>query len=321
MSSNSDLQALQQPNQSQASNKPRKVNPVYKALRAQAHAVASELRAEWDEGKEAKTKLGNRNKGVRCFMKKQDIVEDGKATEDLIAEMSVPNSEAELEISSMSAVDTVVSDPDLHEDTMLVMYSPSSAPCDVIYGGIPSEVSDLANRSTLIWQLKAPALHLSESEDLCELFAMTSFYLPNVEVRKSSVDDDYADLDEQERVNLNITMMSNVEAVIAHMEETGRQDDVRLPKLIYWKLMIPFVMALRQNQNRKKLGLSPIRNIVVGDLGLRVHERGVNTLFSQQLHHIVQQFSQCFDRVVVCSNPSTLQHVCVYFKCASGSDE
>jgi hypothetical protein len=310
----SSAQLLQQAVSQNHQDKPRKVNPVYKALRAQAHAVAAELRAEWDEGKEAKTKLGNRNKGVRCFMKKQDIVDDGKDMEALLAEMRVPETDCSLEISSMSAVDTVLSDPDLSEDTMAVMYSPSSSPCDLIYGGIPSEVSDLASRSTLIWQLKAPALHLSESEDLCELFAMTSFYLPNVEVRKAPVDEDYVDLDEKDRTTLNLTMMSSVEAVVSHMEANGRHDDIRLSKLIYWKLLIPFCMALRQNQNRKKLGLSPIRNIVVGDMGLRTHEKGVNTLFSQQLYNVVKYFDGCFDRVIVCSNPSTLQHVAVYFK-------
>lgn len=208
----------------------------------------------------------------------------------------------------MSAVDTSLELSELGcQDYMMALYAPHPSPCATIFGGIPHELTDLALRSTLIWQLKSPALRLSDTDQLCELFATTAFYLPNVEVRAGDFSDDYEEYDESK--SLNVTIMSDVESVLSHWEAQGRQD-IKMSNLIYLKLATPLFMALRQNQNRKKLGLNPIRTLVYGDMALRSSEKGVNSLFAQRLQTLVKQFNGCFDKIIVCSSSvSTIMHV------------
>jgi hypothetical protein len=295
-------------------HRPKKVNPVYKYYREAAQNTVAQLRQEYDSSPEGKSDLGTRNKGVHCFMRDSNIIADEATFQQLVNKRSVLETPLELEISYLSAVDTVMDDPELHEDTMVVLYSPSPRPTGLIYGGIPCEVTDLAIRSTLVRQLRSPAMYLSGSNDLCELYASTSFYLPNVQVRQASVTEGFLDLAPEERVDLNVTMMSSVEAVVSHKESQGEQADIRLPRLIHNKLLIPFKMALRQNENREKLGMTPIRHVVIGDLGLRCHEKGVNTIFAQQLCHVLSQFAYCFDRVVLTGPRDLLNHSLVHFQ-------
>jgi len=295
----------------------RRANPVYQFYKTKAHEIRQEIRAEWDAGGESRTNLADRNKGVRCYMKRQDIF-DQEALREAINEFSVPTVTTAVKVSDLSGVETLLSmgheldpDPDqtfVNLDTvMLALYAPQPSPCATIFGGIPHEVTDLALRSTLIWQLKSPALRLSDTEKLCELFATTAFYLPNMEVRREGFEEGYVKWMIPE--SINVTLMSDVESVLSHWEQAGRQD-VKMSNLIYLKLATPLFMALRQNQNRKKLGLAPIRKVVFGDLALRSSEKGVNSLLAQRLTTLVQQFNGCFDEIIVCSPVvSTRMHV------------
>jgi len=289
---------------------PKKVNPVYQALRTRVFQTSNELRKEWDAEGETKVNLSARNKGVRCFMKKSDIFADnGKDLAAAIAEQRT-NTSTQVLVSSSSAVDTLVSAGNdlVPSNTALALYSPTPAPCDLMYGGIPSELTDLAIRSTLLWQIKAPALHLSESENLCKLYAMTSFFLPNVQVRKEGFEGSYKPYADSDRFDTNVILMSDLESVIHYLTEQGTEE-IKTSNLIYLKLMIPFMMAVRQNQNRKNLGLPPIRDLVIGDLNIKSTERGINTLFCQRLQSIVQQFDGCFDSVTVCGPTSLIMHL------------
>jgi len=288
---------------------PKKVNPVYQALRTRVFQTANELRKEWDTEGETKVNLSARNKGVRCFMKKSDIFGDnGKDLAAAIAEQRT-DTRTQILVSRDSAVDTLaLSDTLIPATSALALYSPSPAPCDVIYGGLPSEITDLAIRSTLLWQIKAPSLHLSESDQLCKLYAMTSFFLPNVQVRKENYESAYKAYAESDRFDTNVIVMSDLESVVNYLTEQG-SEDIKTSNLIYLKLMIPFMLAVRQNQNRKNLGLPPIRDLVIGDVNIKSSERGMNTLFCQRLQSIVQQFDGVFNSVTVCGSNSLLMHL------------
>ena len=290
----------------------RKVNPVYQYLRSQVFATYEELKQEYESEGELKEQLKNRNRGVRCFMNNKSIFdEDKKEVEAAIAEFSRPESKIVLHFSVDSGLETALCD-EHSENLLLALYVPNSAPCDTIFGGIPCELTEAGIRSTLTWQLKAPAMHLSESPKLCELFVKTSFFVPNVEFRKSAHFNNFQHLPENERQSLNLVMMSDMESVISYLEQQGKAD-IKLSNLIYTKLFIPFAVALRQNQNRKKLGLPPIRNLVIGDMALRSGEKGVNALTAQRLESIVKMFDGCFDDVYICGPTSLLMHLSVHF--------
>jgi len=300
-----------------------KVNPVYKFLRDHVHITANELRQEWSQDGAVKDKLASRNKGVRCFMKLGDIFpDDGKKLQDAIHNFQVPESVTQVHFSDLTAVETAC-ELCLEENHLVALYAPSSTPVKTIYGGLPCELTDLAIRSTFLRQLKSPSLHLSESDKLCELYVKTSFYVPQVEVRKAGYTQDFADLEQSDRKDLNVVLMSQVESVLNHLEENSDQE-VKLSKLIYFRLLVPFMMALRQNQNRQKLNesrkdsgapiLNPIRHIVIGDMGLRCKESGVNTLYAQRLKSIIEQFDGCFDSVTICGPDTLRMHVELFFK-------
>lgn len=291
----------------------KKVNPVYHALKARVSETAKELRSDFDSAGELKDALSARNKGVRCFMKKTDLFADDEALAAAIDECAVPDSFIKVLVSETSGVEALSfeSEP---ENSAVVLYSPNSAPCSVIYGGLPSELTDLAIRSTLLWQLKAPALHLAESSNLCQLFAETSFYLPNVQVRKSGYDDNFKPYAEADKFNVNVIMMSDLESVLTYLTAQKGAKDIKLPNLITIKLRVPFMMALRQNMNRKRLGLAPIRNLIIGDIGMRSREKGVNSLFCQRLESVIREFEGCFDTVTVCGSTNLAMHVATYFE-------
>ena len=290
----------------------KKVNPVYQALRTRVFETSNELRQDWNTEGESKAKLSARNRGTRCYMKKSDIfADDGHDLAAAVAAQRQEGVHTEINISHDSAIDTLIFSDVLDlvpSNTALAVYSPSSSPCDVIYSGAPGELTDLAIRSTLLWQIKAPALHLSESEKLCKLYAMTSFFLPNVGVRKGSYEENYEPLRPEEQFDTNVILMSDLESVVNYLTEQGT-DDIKTSNLIYLKLLIPFLMVVRQNQNRQKLNLPPIRDLVIGDLNIKSSERGINTLFCQRLLSIVKQFDGVINTVTVCGSHSLLMHL------------
>lgn len=277
----------------------RKINPVYSHFRQKVKEVDDQLHSEWKSGGDARKNLAERNKGVRCCMNRQNIlsVQELALAKD---DFSVPSVRTALRLSSQTAVEEFLSMDFRNYDTsMVVMYVPDKSPCATIYGGIPHELTDLVLRSTLLWQLKSNALHLSETSKACELYATTSFYLPNVQVRAEDFSSEHRPWPDNDFVNMNLTMMSDVESVLKHWEQTKRPN-IKINNLIQLKLTIPLMMALRQNQNRTKLGLSPIRRVIFGDLTLRSSEKGVNSLFSQRLKDVLEEFNGCFDEIVVC---------------------
>lgn len=291
----------------------RKINPVYKHLVEKVRDTADELRSEWDSDGEIRKTLSDRNKGIRCYMKKTDLfVSDEKQT-DAFLKFSREH-ETKVIISKKTCVETLLAYED--NDTMGALYAPFCSPCSTVYSGTPCELTDLACRSTLLWQLKSPPLRLSNSDegDFCKLYATTSFYIPNVEVRRSSFLNNWKDYENSK--NCHLTVMSSVESVLCHWGKEKRED-IKMSNIIYLKLMTPFRMALRQNINREKLDppQPPIRRIVIGNMDIRHNERGVNSLFCQTLHRVIEQYKGCFDEVIVCSNStSTDMYLSVYTK-------
>lgn len=302
----------------------RRVNPVYKSLRNQVHAMADQLRSEYEAGGVLKENLMKGNHGVRCYMRWQDIVggadrertTTGAAVDALIQEFRDPTRHTLLHVTTDSAVNHVES-PD---DTMIALYAPNTArgddkpqadPLGLIYGGLPSELTDLALRSDLLWHLKAPALHLAESNQLCKLHATTSFYLPTVEIRKDSFENDYDDLEDPLKCSVMLT--ADVQCVVDFWTEEQRES-INKSNLMRTKLLMPLHMALRQNVNRKKLGLPLIREVVIGDMNIPYWEHGINTLFAQRVKEVLEQFYGCFESVVICGQLSTVMHLYTLMK-------
>ena len=288
----------------------RKINPVYKHLREQAQAVNTRLHAEFEADGDLRKNLMDRNRGVRCFMTRQDIVSD-EGIEALIAKYRRPGVTTQLHTSTDTGVQSALDDLDeLYAETVVALYAPQSSPLGTVYGGIPHELTDLALRSTLIWQLNAPAMHLSQSDQLCQLHATTSFYVPSVEVRRWGYEDDFEAYDEGDSKNLNVVLMADVPCILEYWEEIGRPE-VNISNLINNKLITPMLMTLRQNENREKLKdpLPPIRHVVIGDMGLNFAEHGISTLLAQRLQSLLKQFDSCFDSVTICGPSRAMMHV------------
>jgi hypothetical protein len=305
------------------------MNAVYQTLKNMVRNVEEELRNEYKAWKDAQPvqdpnappvqphtqvhdgphmTLHARNRGVRCFMNKP-VEEDSADLQKLINEFAKPNVQTKLELSELRAVDAVFEDDDLQYNTMTVMYSRTSAPLDLVYGGIPSDLVSLVIQSTLLRQLKSNSMYLSDSNDPCKLFVHTSFYIPNVQVRRAPLRENFAELEESERFDLNLCMMSSVDSVMTYQEEEKGNVNPNAHNLIRQKLLVPFMMALVQNRNRVNLGLPPMRNLVLGDMGLRVATLGQTSLFVKHLRALMEQFEGCFDRVVVCGHHDLLDHL------------
>ncbi len=308
---------------------PRRVNPVYKHLRDQVHAVSDGLRAEYDAGGDLRERLMKGNHGVRCFMRWQDIagVQSGDhdaAVNGLINEFRVKGAPIRLNVSTDSAINFAVHVLEDVKDVMVALYAPNTSradgqppqadPIGMVYGGLPSEITDLALRSDLLWRLKAPALYLAESNELCKLHATTAFYLPSVEVRKASFDEDYQPYEADDTPTVSVTLTSDVQCVMDFWRYKGREQ-INVSSLIRSKLLTPLLMALRQNQNRKKLGLPIVRNVVIGDMNIPNWEHGINTLFSDRVKDVLQQFEGCFDSITVCSKFDTAMHLSARMQC------
>ncbi len=284
-------------------------NPVYRKLRNLVLDTSRELRADYNLGEQSDEykNLMKRNHGVRCFMKRGDIFHDEDSLNKSIAHFKT-NAPTRLEVSHDTELETTLRDPRLSDTTLMALYSPDSCPRNVIFGGIPSAQTDLAIRSNFLWQLGSPTLRLADTDEYCELYAQTSFYFPGVEIRRDNYLQNYAV--KPLPVSTNVMLMSDVNAVAEFLSD--RDDSasgVKVANLIACRLTFPFLMALRQNENRVKLGMEPIRNLVIGDLGMNNHERGINTLYVQRLNRCLEQFAGCFDRVTVCGSQNLLMHV------------
>lgn len=311
----------------------RRVNPVYKSLRNQVHRVADQLRSEYDAGGVLRENLMKGNHGVRCYMRWQDIVGGGDrektanptdaAVAALIQEFCDPTVKTTLQVTTDSAINHAVES----EDTMVALYAPNTArgddkpqadPLGLIYGGLPSELTDLALRSDLLWHLKAPALYLAESNQLCKLHATTSFYLPTVEIRKDSFENDHDDLESP--IKCSVMLTADVQCVIDFWTDEKRES-INKSNLMRTKLLMPMYMALRQNVNRKKLGLPLIREVVIGDMNIPYWEHGINTLFAQRVQEVLEQFNGCFESVVICGQLATVMHLYTLMKCPVEEEE
>ena len=116
-------------------------------------------------------------------------------------------------------------------------------------------------------------------------------------------------LEGQPTKDINLTIMSDMEAVSKFFADSD-SGEVSVSRLMYLRIVTPFVVALRQNVNRQTLGLQPFTTIVLGDMNLRSSERGINSLFSQTINRVARTYGKCFNRVIVCSgNLSTRLHV------------
>lgn len=302
---------------------PRKHNPVYTVLKQYVHEMAEQLRQEYDAGGVLRDNLMKGNHGVRCYMRWQDIVGLGGAEKKtlgtslnaavaaLLAEFRQPGLVTQVAVTTESAVNHAAQ---MGVDCLVALYVPNTArsgtkpqadPLGLIYGGLPSELTDLAIRSDLLWHLKAPALYLSDSQSLCKLHATTSFYLPSVEIRKDAFDGLYLPFDESVKCSLMLT--ADVQCVSEFWEE--ERESVNKSNLMRTKLLMPFHMALRQNVNRKKLGLPLIRDLVIGDLNVPYWEHGINTLFAQRVQEVCALFDGCFASVTLCGPLGTMMHV------------
>lgn len=291
----------------------RRVNETYRVLRDRVQEMAGQLRAEYDAGGDLREHLMKGNQGVRCFMKWQDLLGSSSSTQ--ASEFYRPGVPCEVYVSTDLCVN-VVQDHELPpKTTMMALYVPNTArsgeaplanPLGLIYGGLPSELTELAICSTLLWHLKAPALMLSETRELCQLHATTSFYLPSVEVRRDSFMTDYEVLSQPFKTSLMLT--ADVNCVLDFWAHEHRES-VKTSHLIRNKLLMPFHMALRQNVNRQKLGLPLIRNLVLGDMNIPHREPGINSLFARLVKEVMHQYDGFFDHVVVCGPLATTIHL------------
>jgi len=307
----------------------RKINPVYEWLKAQVLQTNKELRDEWKQS-ESQADLQARNRGVKCYMKPmKQIFESLEALQNAILQFRSSTAPIEVNLWNSTGVEAAYYLPTNPDCALLALYSPDSAPLRTIFNGIPCELTDFAVRSTLIWQLRAPSLYLPDVEPRkhCELYANTAFFIPNVQLRKTGWEcthgrilhgiderdecDRYTILEPSDRMSTNVVLMSDVECVLHFLEERDGGEPIKVSKLIHNKIMTPFYMALRQNQNRLKLNLPPIRHIVFSDMGLRVHEPGINTLFVQRLQSALKMFQGCFDSVTICAPERTLLHLSI----------
>jgi len=293
------------------------VNKVYFHLREKVKAVADQLRGEYETPGDISDNLKRHNRGVRFYKTRQDLLTD-KVNEqelevlDLIAEFKTGDKPIKFCGSPHSAVETAI-DLDFvnsgGQDCMVVLYSPSASPLGVVFGGIPSTLTDLAIRSTLIWSLRSPGMYLQDGSTV-ELHAGTSFYLPSVEVRRDSFLHNFEEYEDGQTYELSVMMMASVGCLVKYY---GEKAD--LSNIINYRLLLPFLMALRQNQNRKKLNLSLIRHIIIDDLDLNGSEFGINTLVARQLQYLLKQFAGCFDSVTLCGPPKYFMHVKTHVEC------
>lgn len=289
---------------------------VYNFLADKVNGINEQLYQEW---KNDSTNLTTCNKGARCFMKKTDIFKNETLLQEAKNAMHL-KSVVNIKVSNQELVDTVLT---YKQDgsTMGVMYTPHCSPYNTISTGSPGELTDLACRSTLLWHLKSTPFLLSQPKGeenpkpskytkYCKLFAGTSFRVPNIEVRSSSIKDGWEEYPTPNTIDL--TMMSSVEYVLNFWEKEDRVN-IKIGNLIYLKLITPLRMALQQNMRRQHMEYPEvplIRRIVIGDMDIRSSEIGINSLFCQTLLRIINTYKNCFEEVVICINsPSTRNHL------------
>lgn len=260
---------------------------------------AKEYGAMWNDGSGVgKNTLSQRNRGVRCFMKRTYMF---ATTEELQAAIDTfsQDKSAHVYLESDCGLDTAMLlwKP---ESALLAMYTPTQNPLSTIYGGVPTELTELVLRSSMLWQLKSNSLKLKSSDKdttFVKLFTATSFYIPGVSVDKMGAVDNFQQWELQK--NINVMLMSDIQS------SNHNSNQLDISNMIYTKLVTPFYMALRQNINRVKLGLVPIRTLVIGDMNLEHSKPGVNALYCKKLHELLEKFGRCFDHIHVCMGHST----------------
>jgi hypothetical protein len=265
-------------------------HPVYSVWRERVRTNYATLRAEWDIGGVTKEALMIRTRGIKCYMNQSNIFKDVK-----VVQQALKNFSQRMKITPIMTSD-VLGDP----CSLEVVYSPDSSPLDMINSGTPDFLTELSTRSTLLWQLKSMALRLKDGTS-CKLHSSTSFFLPKVGRKVTQQPDLW---------NMDLVIMSTLENSLDFVEKKEKKDlTVTLGRLIYKKILIPFLVALKQNQSRKAEGLQPYTRLILGDIGLRAHSQGVNSLFANTLVRVCKQYPVFREVCVRCSNLSTYFHL------------
>ena len=284
----------------------RKINPVYEVLLNKVKEQDNNLHEQF---KVDPTNLNQRNRGVRCFMKRTDLFESKEDFEQVRNRNRCNFTSTPIVLSNCSAVDKALQGNNNNDlETMTVIYTPHTNPISDLYRGIPCEITDLGITSSFLWHLKAPSLRLKEDEkEFVKLYSGASMYFPNIQVTHANFGQAWKELEKPR--NLCLTLMSSVECVVSHLEKQESQD-IDLPSIIHNKISTAFQMALKQNVNRAKLvdeNLPKIKRIVLGDLGFGSNQPGINSLFCSTLLRVVEQYSGCFEQVVVCTGSFATQ--------------
>jgi len=269
----------------------RKINPVYAHWRELVNKQYSDLHNEF---KVDSTRLSDAVRGCRCFYKRTGIFKDFEELQPYLGKY-----ETDIKFVADDALFTL-EDYEDSSQTAMVVYSSSSNPTNLIRGGQPCILTDLAARSNLLWQLKSPAMYKKDSDKLNQLFASTLFFLPNVEWKDSW----------KRSKTSNVLIMSSMEAVLEHLETVEMREEINMGKLFQIKLETPLWALLRANVKRAELGLAPIEHIIFDDLQIRSHTVGINSLFTAVLNNVLRSFDGAFKSITFCiRDSSTLRYV------------
>jgi hypothetical protein len=280
-----------------ASSYVKKVNPVYEHFSKKA-AAQIESYKNMDED-QRKQRLAN-NSGIRCNKSIRDIFPDVNVRDE--AMRARPFEKTCVVTIPLNAVDFIEDAQDAPvSETLFAIYTRTDDPLRSIRRGTPDELTRLSILCPdLMWQLYSKPLRIRDDASdgpvrMFKLFATTSFLLPSVKTAPMN-DTTY---------DFSMCVMSTLTAVENFLE--NRIDTpVEMASLMLSKLSTPFLMALRLNETRKKLAQKSGQNfplvthIVIGDLGIRSNEPGLNSLFCIKLQQVLKTFDGCFQSVTVC---------------------
>jgi len=272
-------------------NSEKKINPVYAKL---VKAVQDKI---------SKTKLTN-DQTTRVFMAKTDLFSSEDEFSASKEFFSSTHSKTTISLSDRRVCDEMEDHTDA-ANTLAVIYAPFASPHSTLNTGTPCEITDLVIRSSLGAQLNADSMKLDNDgrdnkERFVRLFATTSVLFENVTVDRTGFETSF-DPYTSTTLKFPLAMLSDVSCVLKHWTDEGRTD-IKVPDLLYLKIMTPFRIALKMNAERTENKQPLISRIVIGDVGL-TDERGIHSLFCKTLQRVVRQFEGCFSEVVVvCSS-------------------
>jgi hypothetical protein len=217
---------------------------VYSLLRKRINDKYQDLKdlyQSMDDDEEKRTFLFG-NKGVKFYTHPNTLFKHTNL-QDVVSGLE----QFETKISFIESVHSFLFDQKALKDSDLVALFCDSDPIAHVYSGSPSALTDICLESNLLWKMHAKQMYINDEHIDLRYHTMQMF--PDCDFQDSQ---------------LSILLQSSGLSTLHYFQNMN--SEIEWLGFIVSSVRNTFLCALRQNMNRKKLGLPIYTRLVFGDL-------------------------------------------------------